>query len=342
MPRSPRATMTPSATATMSSTASTASGISILATSMGPPEEGSATRARSTSSAERTNDSATASTSASTRAASSRRSSSVGEERARRPLGMLTPGRPWTQPPVMTSTVARSPWSCTTRSSMAPSPSTTRSPSWSESPTSGWSTAMRATVLVSSGPAGTRSMRVPSSRWTPPSGNSAARILGPGRSARMPTVRPASAATVRMRAMRSSDSSSGPCARERRAMSMPSSMRARRVDGDSEAGPMVATIFVRRDMQRRLRHGATTPAAPQPANVLWEAPENGYFWGSLRGICGGRFEGSGRAARRADLPCAACPTPRPARPPSRCRSCSGRVARPTGPPASSRSRADRR
>src|SRR3712207_5965516 len=46
--------------------------------------------------------------------------------------------------------------------------------------------------------------------------------------------------------MRSIDASTGPWARPIRAMSIPASTIARRVRGSSEAGPMVATIFVRR------------------------------------------------------------------------------------------------
>ena len=307
MPRSPRATITPSATSTMPSTVSTASGVSILATTIGPARRGQRDPTRA---ARRRR---TARTTAPPcrrrrrrRAESSRRSSSVGEERARRPDGMLTPGRPWTQPPVMTSTVARSPWSWTTRSSMAPSPSTTRSPSWSESPTRDGRRRCGRRCWCRRARRGPGRCGCPRPGGRRPRGTRTARILGPGRSARMPTVRPDSAATVRMRAIRSSDSSSGPCARERRAMSMPSSMRARRVDGDSEAGPMVATIFVRRDMQRRLRHGATTAAAPHPA----------MFCGSGRSTTtsGGKFAGSGKGGvgDRPTMRRVPDPSPRPA------------------------------
>ena len=55
----------------------------------------------------------------------------------------------------------------------------------------------------------------------PSAPNDAARIFGPGRSTRMPTRRPSSAATLRMRWKRSSPSSIVPWARPIRATSMP-------------------------------------------------------------------------------------------------------------------------
>ena len=92
MPRSPRATMTPSDTPMISSTASTASCVSILATSIGPGAFTDA-RASAMSAAARTNETATASTRSAT-TSNSARSSSVGDDSVVRPGGSDTPGRP--------------------------------------------------------------------------------------------------------------------------------------------------------------------------------------------------------------------------------------------------------
>ena len=141
MPRSPRATITPSAAAMIPSTASTASCVSIFATTMGPSVSVAAF-ARSMSAAARTNETAMASTSPAT-ASRSARSSGVGEVSTVRPGGRATPGRPWAQPPVTTVAVARSGSTSSTTSWMAPSPRAMVSPASSSCRREAWSTAMR-------------------------------------------------------------------------------------------------------------------------------------------------------------------------------------------------------
>ena len=64
----------------------------------------------------------------------------------------------------------------------------------------------------------------------------------------MPTGRSRSAATLRMRWYRSRASSTDSWERLMRAMSMPAWISPLRVRSSSEAGPMVAMIFVRRAM----------------------------------------------------------------------------------------------
>ena len=70
------------------------------------------------------------------------------------------------------------------------------------------------------------------------------RILGPGRSAMMATRRPVAFSAARMRAIRSAWLVKSPWEKLRRATLSPARMRRSSISGDSEAGPMVATIFV--------------------------------------------------------------------------------------------------
>ena len=78
------------------------------------------------------------------------------------------------------------------------------------------------------------------------SASSPMRSFGPCRSAISAIGRPASASAARTRRARSACSSWVPCERLRRAASMPAPTSRRSISGDSEAGPRVATIFVRR------------------------------------------------------------------------------------------------
>jgi hypothetical protein len=66
-----------------------------------------------------------------------------------------------------------------------------------------------------------------------------------------PTNRLRPRATSRTRAMRSTVSSTGPWDSDKRAMSIPASMSEPMPSGDSVAGPMVATIFVRLPLTTR-------------------------------------------------------------------------------------------
>ena len=92
---------------------------------------------------------------------------------------------------------------------------------------------------------------LPVAMSVPCSANFAARTFGPGRSTRMPTLTPSSSATARMRRNRSIPSSKVPCASPIRATFIPARTISRRVVSSSEAGPMVATIFVRRSIPER-------------------------------------------------------------------------------------------
>ena len=242
MPRSPRATMTPSAAASSSSRWSTAARVSILAMSLGPSGP-SASRTRASSSGVRTNDIATQSACRATLSISSR-SSSVGTDGSHRSDGRWAPGRPWIRPPLRTTARTSPPDTSTTTSVTVPSPSTTLHPGLTMSTRCSSSTVMRSGPLAPS-PA-TSTTRSPSARKAPPSGKGPVRTLGPGRSARTPTVRPRRSAVSRTRAMRARCSSAEPWARPRRTTSTPASSRSARTSGLSDAGPRVATIFVRR------------------------------------------------------------------------------------------------
>src|SRR5918999_143568 len=86
------------------------------------------------------------------------------------------------------------------------------------------------------------------------------RSLGPGRSWRMATERPARSAAARTRSAVSACSSALPWEKFRRATSIPASIICTRTSGSREAGPMVATIFVRR-MGARDRSGRSDERA---------------------------------------------------------------------------------
>jgi hypothetical protein len=83
----------------------------------------------------------------------------------------------------------------------------------------------------------------------PPS-SSPVRILGPLRSCSSATLRPAAAASARMRATTCPCASCEPCEKLRRKTSTPAPMRSRSAASLLVAGPTVAMIFVRR--MRRL------------------------------------------------------------------------------------------
>src|SRR5437588_2636602 len=72
------------------------------------------------------------------------------------------------------------------------------------------------------------------------------RTFGPGRSCRIATCRPARPAALRMRSAFSAWISRFPCEKFRRATSSPACTIRASVSGSREAGPIVATILVRR------------------------------------------------------------------------------------------------
>ena len=77
------------------------------------------------------------------------------------------------------------------------------------------------------------------------------RSFGPGRSCRIATARPARPAALRTRSATSACSSALPCEKFSRATSMPAATMRTRTSGSRDAGPMVATIFVRRTWLRQ-------------------------------------------------------------------------------------------
>jgi hypothetical protein len=76
--------------------------------------------------------------------------------------------------------------------------------------------------------------------------NGAMRSLGPGRSTSTPTVRPSSALTRRTRSMSASWAAGTPCERLMRMTSAPAAITFLNTGSSHEAGPMDATILVRR------------------------------------------------------------------------------------------------
>ena len=72
------------------------------------------------------------------------------------------------------------------------------------------------------------------------------RSFGPGRSCMIATERPARLAASRTREAISACSSALPWEKFSRATSIPASIIRTRTSGSREAGPIVATIFVRR------------------------------------------------------------------------------------------------
>ncbi len=85
------------------------------------------------------------------------------------------------------------------------------------------------------------------------------RILGPGRSWRIATWRPALEAAVRTRSAFSAWISRLPCEKFSRATSIPPSTIRASVSGSLEAGPMVATIFVRRMVRLTVLNATCAP-----------------------------------------------------------------------------------
>ena len=122
MPRSPRATITPSAASTISSAFAAACGFSIFAiTGRSRPPSASRARTGSRSSRRRMNDSAIRSTPISRPASISRRSSSLTAGSDIVTLGRFSPCRDATVPPTSTLVITSPSTTSLTRSRMAPS-----------------------------------------------------------------------------------------------------------------------------------------------------------------------------------------------------------------------------
>src|SRR3954469_24694758 len=94
--------------------------------------------------------------------------------------------------------------------------------------------------------------RSPWARSAMPSRSAPIRIFGPGRSCSTATWRPTRPAALRIRSMVSACSRRVPCEKLSRATSIPASIILSRTSGSREAGPMVATILVRRNLRLTL------------------------------------------------------------------------------------------
>ena len=219
---------------------SSAGRVSILATMR--IESGIRERSSSTSAAERTKDWPAKSGMTSSRCGMTAASAPSRASGDMRSAGTLTPCRERTGPPRTTSQMAAPSRMAPTRSSAAPSASNTRSPGSRRAATPGSASGRTASLDGSSGPA--RATVVPDSSSKGSACSVARRSLGPGRSARMPTVRPAVRAAARTTSAVRRCSSAEPCEKLMRAMSRPASMR--RSTRPMLAGPMVATSLVRR------------------------------------------------------------------------------------------------
>ena len=166
--------------------------------------------------------------------------------------GSATPGRliplcSPSGPPPTTVVVAVVPSDDSTRSSMRPSSRSSRSPCRTDlaRPAKVVDTRpgppTKSPVAISSDAPGTRSIAL----W---SASLPVRILGPDRSWRMATCRPARSAAWRMRTTTAPCSAWVPCEKLRRKTSVPAAMSASSAPSAAQAGPTVAMILVSRPM----------------------------------------------------------------------------------------------
>ena len=218
---------------------STPSPVSILAMIMTSSRD-NASRTESTSDPDRTNETARISNSSSRSASSRRRSSSVGNRSLMIDEGSDRPGLPITAPPEVTRAMT---WFLqrTISSETPPSPMWIRSPGWSCERTSLRSTVMRWT-LEASPRASTSSISSPTLKVTSDVPKEPARILGPG----MSTMMARSGAMTRTRRNSSTPEAMSPWANEMRKTSTPARTSSRNISSEFDAGPIVATIRVRR------------------------------------------------------------------------------------------------
>src|SRR5262245_1479524 len=107
-------------------------------------------------------------------------------------------------------------------------------------------------------------MRAPSVSIVSPPFSRPVRIFGPARSCSRATARPRRSAISRAAFMTARCSSGAPWEKFSRTTSTPASIRASRVRGSRDAGPMVATILVRR-MDQSI---AGPPGARQAGGTL--------------------------------------------------------------------------
>src|SRR5437899_2534362 len=263
-PRSPRATITASVSASTSSRTSTASDFSIFAiTCACEPACVSSARRPRTSAGERMKESATKSTPVSTAQSRSATSLRVSEGIGTGTPGRFTPLCELTSPPTTTAHVARPPLTSSTRSRTSPSSINTSWPGSSTSPITAGAIGSSPSVAASSA-----QTLIWSPLWrTTGSCNSPMRSFGPCRSAMSAIGRPTSAAISRTSQARWECPSCVPCERLKRTASTPASISARRRSRDSDAGPSVATILVRRSIAIRLRVLTRASRECPPAGV---------------------------------------------------------------------------
>src|SRR5579884_3183035 len=263
-PRSPRATITASVSARTSSRTSIASDFSIFAITCAcePACSRSARRSR-TSAGERMKESATKSTPVSTAHSRSATSLRVSEGIGTGTPGRFTPLCELTRPPTTTAQVARPPSTSSTRSRTSPSSISTSWPGSSTSPITAGAMGSSPSDAASSAHTFTWSPV----RRTTGSASSPMRSLGPCRSPMSAIGLPTSAAISRTSQARCECSACVPCERLKRTASTPASISAFRRSRESEAGPSVATIFVRRSIAIRLRVLAAQARESSPARV---------------------------------------------------------------------------
>ena len=227
------------------------------------------------SSDRRTNETAMASTSSATRAAMRSRSSGVGVASVSLLEGTVTPGRPMTLPPERTRASTSSPRRPSTTREMPPSPSETTSPSARLATTSSTATPIRVAELAGVLEPGESVTSAPASSITPCFGKAELRIFGPGRSGRIPMR----GAILRIWRMSPIAWSVVLCANETRATSIPAATRDSSTAGLLEAGPIVATIRVRRPWWRGRRAWVRTSS--RNGSEAWS--ESAPVWGVLGG-----------------------------------------------------------
>src|SRR5438105_8953110 len=242
-PRSPRATITASDSERMSSSTSTASDFSIFAITWAcePACSISARRSR-TSAGERTKESATKSTPSSRANWRSALSLRVMDGIGSGTPGRLTPLCELIRPPTTTSHCARPRLTLPTRRRTSPSSISTSWPGFSTSPITAGAIGNSPSEAESSAHTVTLSPVCS----TTGSASSPMRSFGPWRSAISATGRPATASTSRTTRARFAWSSCAPCERLSRTASTPAATSALSLSRESDDGPRVATIFVRR------------------------------------------------------------------------------------------------
>ena len=219
---------------------------------------------RFTSSAERTNEAASQSASCSTAKRRSSRSAWLsGSSESRTPCTCRLL-RPHSSPPRTTSQCTASPRTATTRRSIAPSSISTVAPGSTSRGSRRCVTDVPAAVAILPSTCNTNAS--PGISETGSFATGAVRTSGPRVSSITAIGTAQRCAAARTRAMRAACSACEPCERLMRATFMPARIIASSVSGASQAGPIVATILVRRgaascDMALPLIQDSADPAA---------------------------------------------------------------------------------